>query len=206
MTTLLRPELQNPQNSKTDGEVNGAAALPLLTLVAGVAVCKAARQLGAADARLKWPNDIVVQDRKLGGILLETEGIGTGAPFVMVGIGLNLAPTAALKLPEELTKRYLGLADLVIDFPTGPQGPQRALPAVLKCLQACYRDWCSGNRSAILEWWRGADALQGTRVRVQSGHGPVEGVAQGITDQGHLRVSTAKGMVQAAFGEVERVQ
>ena len=67
--------------------------LYLLGLVAGVATRAAVAALGVADARIKWPNDVVVGERKLAGILLEGDGLGSAAPLVLVGIGLVVQMT-----------------------------------------------------------------------------------------------------------------
>src|SRR6185312_603369 len=77
LTTLLRPASQ--------------PGIEHLSLVAGVAVWRALRQLGADAVRLKWPNDVVAHGRKLAGVLLEADGLGTQHPKVFVGMGINWA-------------------------------------------------------------------------------------------------------------------
>ncbi|HEX7025963.1 MAG TPA: biotin--[acetyl-CoA-carboxylase] ligase, partial [Gammaproteobacteria bacterium] len=69
----------------------GAAALAGLSLATGVVVAESLEQAGAAGLQLKWPNDLVWQGRKLGGILLEVAGDVTGPCYVVIGIGLNIA-------------------------------------------------------------------------------------------------------------------
>src|SRR5438128_6047736 len=71
--------------------------LPALSLVAGVAAVRALRALGVARAALKWPNDLVVDGAKLGGILVETRG-QRGGSLAVIGIGINCRRDAALEL------------------------------------------------------------------------------------------------------------
>src|SRR3546814_7105530 len=68
--------------------------LSALSLAIGVACAKVIENHGIADVRLKWPNDLLVDDRKLGGILIEHRGEAGGACRVVVGIGLNLQMVA----------------------------------------------------------------------------------------------------------------
>ncbi len=68
------------------------ADLSALGLVVGVCKLRALRELGIAAAKLKWPNDILVDDRKLGGILIELRAESDGPVYVVIGIGLNVAP------------------------------------------------------------------------------------------------------------------
>jgi len=70
-----------------------------MTLVAGTAVCQALRQLGAADASVKWPNDILIDGLKVAGILAEASQDSAGNPFLILGIGINLENRA---FPPEL--------------------------------------------------------------------------------------------------------
>jgi BirA family biotin operon repressor/biotin-[acetyl-CoA-carboxylase] ligase len=72
-----------------------------LTMAAGTAVCAAVRELGVAAARLKWPNDVVVESAKLAGILVETRGLDPLRPHYVVGIGVNVAQR---EFPAELVR------------------------------------------------------------------------------------------------------
>ncbi len=85
MTTILRPP---PERTEYFGE---------LSLVTGNAVCEALRAIGVADAMLKWPNDVLVGEKKLAGILLESDG-----GIVLAGVGINLAKTSERHLPDEI--------------------------------------------------------------------------------------------------------
>lgn len=188
MTVVLRPRRE-------------ARLVSELALVAGLAVWRAARRLGATQARLKWPNDVLVGERKLAGILLEGEQLGTGAPLVLAGIGLNVAPAATIELPADVAERYVGLGELVAAPPIDD-----CARVVLEELEACYTDWSSRGLGAALAQWNEADALAGARVRVQAARGPVEGEARGLNERGELCVLTTNGLIAVRAGEVERVR
>jgi BirA family biotin operon repressor/biotin-[acetyl-CoA-carboxylase] ligase len=149
-----------------------------LPLLAAVAVCDVA----GPEARVKWPNDIVVRDgevlRKLAGILTE------GRPqegWAVLGIGLNVAVRVE-DLPPELrgTAATLGLAPTAIE------------PTLASLLGALERR-LAAPPEATLDAWRGLDALQGREISWGTGEGRAEGRAEGIDDSGRLVVATAEG-------------
>ena len=142
----------------------------LLPLAAAVAVASVARD----DARIKWPNDVLLDDRKVAGILVE------GRPqegWAVLGIGLNVAIRLD-DLPDELrtTATTLGLA---------PPDVERVLGRLLEALEG----WLGRGERAILEAWRARDALRGRDVRWAGGTGR----AAGIDDDGRLLVDVAEG-------------
>ena len=79
-----------------------------LSLVTGVAIHQTIHELGATDAKLKWPNDILVHGRKLCGILLECVDI-QDKQAVLIGFGLNLAAAKDAELPSDIEGLYIGL-------------------------------------------------------------------------------------------------
>ena len=83
-----------------------------LTLALGVAVARALESLGLGEAMLKWPNDIVWQDRKLGGILVESSQAAGGAFRVVAGIGINIALPAGFSLDDNTSHWARGIVDL----------------------------------------------------------------------------------------------
>src|SRR6266850_4733723 len=88
-----------------------ARELAGLSLVAGVAAARALRALGVAQAALKWPNDLVVDGAKLGGILVETRSNGGGATRAVVGVGINLR--GAAELGTRLRRRVAALEQFI---------------------------------------------------------------------------------------------
>jgi BirA family biotin operon repressor/biotin-[acetyl-CoA-carboxylase] ligase len=153
---------------------------PLLALASALAVADVA----GADARIKWPNDVLVDGRKVAGILAE------GRPqegWAVLGIGVNVAVRAE-DLPPELAGRAAGLG-------LEPAAIEPTLASLLTALEHRLRE----DAAATLGAYRARDALRGRAVRWDHG----EGVAAGIDDDGRLLVERADGAVAALdAGEV----
>ena len=178
--------------------------LSLVGLVMGLAALDAARERGAVQAMLKWPNDVIVGERKLCGILVEAEDVLGATPLVLVGFGLNLARSVDLSLPDDLAGRYIGLAEAV--GKPGAEAVDPALSALVGAVGRWYDRWTGIGARPVLEAWSKVDALRGSEVRAEAPAGPVVGKADGVTESGALRVVTKKGVVEVAAGEVKRVR
>jgi len=154
----------------------------MLPLSAGVAV---AEDIGP-DAQVKWPNDVLVERRKVAGILVE------GRPqeaWAVVGIGVNVAVSPDA-FPPELRDRAgtLGLGSSDVE-PT------------LERLLDCLANWIDASDEKVLEAVRARDALLGRPLRWAGG----EGTGAGIDGDGRLVVATADGQVALEAGEVHLV-
>ena len=165
----------------------------MLPLVAGVAVAEAVEEMqtgtGAEDrpgARLKWPNDVLLDGRKVAGILVE------GRPqegWAVVGAGVNVAVRPE-ELPPELRERA-GTLGLQAD----------AIEPMLDRLLEHLERWIPAGPESVLDAVRSRDALRGRRVCWNGG----EGEATGIDGDGRLLVATAGGEVGLEAGEVHLV-
>ena len=176
----------------------GLARLGGLSLVAGVAVAQALHQAGHAQVQLKWPNDLVVQDRKLGGLLVEGGGEHAGPVRAVIGLGLNvrLPATAAAAIDQPWTD----LARL-LDATALP--PRNAIAAaVLAHLLPALDAFDHEGLAPFLPRYAALDALCGRPVRVSSGDTAIEGQAAGLAADGGLRVATAAGERIFHAGEV----
>ena len=153
---------------------------PWLPLVAGIAVVGALREHGIA-AGLKWPNDVMLGDRKLAGILAERVETATG-PAAVVGVGLNVSQTAA-ELPVE-TATSIGLATGVrLDRTT-------LLESVLTRLRQEYDAWSAGGGGRVRGDYREACVTLGREVRVSlPGGDALAGVAEDVDGSGRLVVA-----------------
>jgi BirA family biotin operon repressor/biotin-[acetyl-CoA-carboxylase] ligase len=168
------------------------AALPL---VAGVAVARALHSLGVARAALKWPNDIVVDGGKLGGILVETRSMN-GAIKAVIGVGLNLR--GAGELETRLRRRVTALERFmpVPDTETLAGAIARELLASLAAFETQGFD-------AMRADWNHLDAHAGQKLRVRLADGRVlTGVASGLESDGALRLATRGGMRAVRSGRV----
>jgi BirA family biotin operon repressor/biotin-[acetyl-CoA-carboxylase] ligase len=144
----------------------------LVPLAAAVAVAEACGD--AADARIKWPNDVLVGGRKVAGILAE------GRPhegWAVLGIGVNVAVDVAA-LPDEVRERAGSLGR-----------PRSAVEPFLKDVLAALDRWLQASSGEVLDAWRPRDALLGREVSWAGG----SGIADGIDGEGRLVVRLASG-------------
>jgi BirA family biotin operon repressor/biotin-[acetyl-CoA-carboxylase] ligase len=166
----------------------------LLPIVVATAVATA---LGP-DAGIVWPNDIVIGDHKVCGILCELASDETGVSWAVVGIGVNVRAAPALTGGRWTPG---ALAD------HGPP-PRRAdlLVAILNALGAAYRTWLTDGPRSTLAEFAIRDLLTGRGVTVQSGSTCTVGTAHGLDEAGRLRVLTGAGEVALGAGEVTRIE
>ncbi|HET7842901.1 MAG TPA: biotin--[acetyl-CoA-carboxylase] ligase [Xanthomonadales bacterium] len=164
----------------------GLASLSGLSLAVGVALAHALRTLGA-DVGLKWPNDIVAGGRKLGGVLVEVGGEWQGPCHAVVGVGLNLRMGDAR---SAIDQPWTDLASLL-----GPRMPtrERCAVAVLDALLPALARFAGDGAGEFLAQFAALDVLAGREVQVQAGEQRFAARADGIDDQGRLRVVDASG-------------
>jgi BirA family biotin operon repressor/biotin-[acetyl-CoA-carboxylase] ligase len=172
------------------------AALPLGV---GVWVADALRRFGALAVRLKWPNDLVIHDAKLGGVLMELRAEAAGPAWVVIGLGLNVALDAAARAP--LTSARLRVADLA---DAGVAAPTRnaLASAIVAALVRGLETFAAQGAAAFLDAWRAADAMAGREVRVEGVGDAVLGIARGVDASGALRIETAHGVRTFLAGDV----
>jgi BirA family transcriptional regulator, biotin operon repressor / biotin---[acetyl-CoA-carboxylase] ligase len=170
-------------------------SLPLLPLLAGLAVVEAVRSVGGVDATLKWPNDVLVGERKLGGILAERVGGG-----VVVGIGLDVSLRRdELPVPTATSLSIEG----------GRTDREALTKEVLRALARRYTAWQQdrGAPGAVLPAYREVCATIGRVVRLQlPGGSEVAGVAAAVDDEGRLVLRGDGTTTTWSAGEVVHVR
>ena len=160
-------------------------AAPQLSLVGGLAVADALAAVASVPARIRWPNDLLVDGRKVCGILAEASSDGAGRlHHVILGIGVNLAQAA---FPETLLADRATSLRLV----TG-RAPDAdvVLTAVLEQLARRYDAWRAGGFAALRAAWLERSTLPGQRVRLPDGS---DGVGVDVGDDGVLRARARDG-------------
>jgi len=174
------------------------ATLAALSLAAGVAALRALGRLGVSGLALKWPNDIVQEDRKLGGILIDLRSEAAGPAYVVVGIGVNV------RLPASARERLAIEGVRAVDLATlGDPPPRNALAAALIAeLSTALVEYGARGMSAFADEWRGADALAGRTVAVMHGGQMLEGCAHGVDDDGALLLEVDGVPRRIVSGEV----
>jgi BirA family biotin operon repressor/biotin-[acetyl-CoA-carboxylase] ligase len=163
--------------------------LPSLSLAIGVAVIEVLRGLGVKFTALKWPNDVLVGDAKLGGILVEARDVAADTPTTVTGLGLNvdlssvddadIAPdrpiTDLLRCMDQLPERSVFVA-LLIDSTL-----------------AALREFDERGFAAFVERWKRCDWLRGRQTTVETVTEHLTGAAEGVDDDGALLLMTAQG-------------
>jgi BirA family biotin operon repressor/biotin-[acetyl-CoA-carboxylase] ligase len=173
------------------------AGLPALTLALGVVVRRVVASLTGAEIGLKWPNDLVHEDHKLGGMLVE---VGTAAPSgcrVVAGLGLNVA------FPPDTLAAVGDATDLSILTRGAPPPRTELALALIGAFADSLGSYAATGFAPYRDEWRGADSLKGRPIRVHSPSAQWLGTAAGIDDDGALLVVTADGSRRrVASGEV----
>ena len=182
MSILLRPKFE-PQYA------------PTLTLVMGMAVAKAVKNLGF-DVSIKWPNDVVVSHKKICGILTEM-GVRDGKiDYAVIGVGINVN---IKEFPEEMADKATSLY-----LESGKEFDRSQIPGlVMEAFEKYYEKFTATcDLSGLKEEYESILANYNQPVRVLAKE-PYEGVARGITDGGELLVEKTDGTIVAvSAGEV----
>jgi BirA family biotin operon repressor/biotin-[acetyl-CoA-carboxylase] ligase len=171
-----------------------ARATSLLTLTAGVALAQAIESRTGLAPEIKWPNDLIVDGRKLSGILAEAVGDADGT--VVLGFGINVGPMA---YPPELAARATSLESEL----GRPIDRASLCAAALGSLASRYRDLLEARFDAILDQWRRrSPASRGSRVTWTAFSGLQTGTTLGIDDRGALLVRVNDRIERIVAGEL----
>jgi BirA family biotin operon repressor/biotin-[acetyl-CoA-carboxylase] ligase len=173
--------------------------LSALGLAIGVCALRALKPLELAGLKLKWPNDILVDERKLGGLLIELRAESSGPACVVIGLGLNVALGAPLL--RKIAETGLPATDLMTAGLERPSRNRIAAAIVAACL-AGLRDFERQSLKPFVEEWRCADTLRGRAVDVHTPGGVARGLARGIDVHGALLVETRDGVQRFISGDV----
>jgi BirA family transcriptional regulator, biotin operon repressor / biotin---[acetyl-CoA-carboxylase] ligase len=177
---------------------DGPRTLPALSLAVGVAVVRAVRRAGAQGLKLKWPNDIWFNDRKIGGVLIELRAEASGPAHVVIGVGINVAlPPPARREIEAGGARVAALADACAAAPSRNLVAGAILDELLSMLPVFERE----GFAAFRDEWAALDALSGRPARVLLADTTISGNACGVDPDGALLLDTGDGMQRFVSGE-----
>jgi BirA family transcriptional regulator, biotin operon repressor / biotin---[acetyl-CoA-carboxylase] ligase len=172
-----------------------------LSLAVGVAAVRALRLAGIEGVGLKWPNDLIWQQRKLGGILIEMRGESAGPAHVVIGIGINVRMPAAVRLM--LAEQQAALISDVHEIMRERIPTRNALiAALLEEVTKMLLTFAARGFEPFAEEWRQLDTLADTPIRVTSGAETTFGRARGVDLDGTLLVDVEGTMRRFASGEV----
>lgn len=167
----------------------GFAALSGLSLAVGVVLLRALESLGIDEAGLKWPNDVLARGGKLAGILVELSGEYQGPCAAVIGIGLNLRLTEALR--DQAGQPTCDLATLAPgELPDRNQVAAALITALAEGLTQFEREGFAG----FVDDYAARDLLKEVPLRVQGAQGTLEGVGAGVDERGALLVQAADGL------------
>jgi len=161
---------------------------PQITLTAAVAVAETVGAFIIRSPSIKWPNDILIDGKKLAGILSEAACDAERIEYVILGIGLNLNSHVAT-MPEDLRDRAISMADLTGAYVSR----ENVLVRLIQHLDRCYGDLGERGFEAIRPRWEARFGLRGRRVQVEVGGRSVVGWARGLNREGALIVEDEQG-------------
>ena len=174
LSVILRPK--TPSDKTT-----------LLPLVASLAVFDTIKSYGL-NTKIKWPNDVRVNRKKIAGILLESEADGNKLEYAVLGIGINLN-TDINKFSRELRENVTSLSqelDTVVDY-------QQFLEKLLSALAAHYSVFSNGDFDTIIEKWKQHSDTLGKKVKIATSTDEIIGKACDVDQSGFLAVVTDSG-------------
>jgi BirA family transcriptional regulator, biotin operon repressor / biotin---[acetyl-CoA-carboxylase] ligase len=176
-----------------------ATRAPLLTLIAAVAISEALREAAALQARIKWPNDVLVGRRKIAGVLGEFRGSEPEIRALVVGLGVNVNH-AVTDFPPEIRERATSV--LIENGAAAERAP--LLAQILEGFERRYGRLLRGETAELLREWESLSAIpDGARVVVEGAAGRHEGSVAGVDDEGALLLNLASGgTLRVPFGEI----
>ena len=174
-SVVLRPMIDPPD----------AGLLPVL---AGAAMAEVTKAVTGAEIRCKWPNDLLSEEGKVGGVLMESAVVGGRLRYAILGAGVNLDPPGGVP----------GARGLGVDV-----DPLALLEAFLRTFRDGYRPGSPGFTADVVDRWSRVSATLGRRVEAAlAGDGVVRGIATGLDPHGALILETDRGPVTVTSGEV----
>jgi BirA family biotin operon repressor/biotin-[acetyl-CoA-carboxylase] ligase len=174
--------------------------LPGLTLAIGVAAVNALRDTGVDDVNLKWPNDIVARDGKLGGMLAEAQFRGDENATVVAGIGLNI--DLPVTLVQDNASRWSQRATDLNSLVATPPSREVVSGALIDHVVEALRIFETSGFSPFIDSWRRHDWLCGRRITVEQTNGSVGGTACGVGDDGALLLQYGEKIIRIISGSI----
>jgi BirA family biotin operon repressor/biotin-[acetyl-CoA-carboxylase] ligase len=172
MSLILRPDIH-------------PSSITGLTLLSGLAVVRAVKSLYGLDVGLKWPNDLIVSDKKLSGILSEMEGEADRVKFVVVGIGINANCDVTVDIPSTSIKAELGREIETIGL----------VQEILKELEELYLAFLEDSSTFLDEYRKNCHTL-GRVVEIQGYGKTIAGRAIDIEVDGALLIQMSDGTIE----------
>ncbi len=172
-----------------------------ITLLGAVAVAEAVSHFTTRAPSVKWPNDVLLDSKKVAGILMEMHTEAEMASFVIAGIGVNVNMTKNM-FPRELNRR----ATSIIAASEGEVSRTDFTQRLFLSLEIWYKIFLEKGLSAIIEAWRKYFTSEGKPVRVRVFKNTIDGTCLGVDNDGALLIRLASGATKRVLaGDIERV-
>ncbi len=178
LSVILRPDIQ-------------PSLTPLITLMAAVASASALRKAIYIDAYIKWPNDIILNGKKIGGILTEMNSEMDRINYIVLGIGINVNMDPS-SLPPDVRVNATSLKEVI----GRDLRRTEILSVLIKELDRWYRIFLNDGPGPVLDEWRRLSLSLEKRVKVTSLNRTIEGLAEEIDDYGRLIVRLDDGRIE----------
>lgn len=192
VSMILRPDLPPRQGPET-------------TLVTALALAHALRTRWALDARIKWPNDVLINGKKVAGILTEMQSDPDRIQFLVVGVGINVLqgekdlPTDVLYPATSVAVEWAKASASVPLMGAWEQSRAHVLATFLNSMEELYGLYLQEGLGPLREDLKKMSAVLGKTVRIQVSDGVVEGLARDLTDRGALVVETPCGILETIW-------
>ena len=173
--------------------------LPALSLAVGVVCARALHAAGVDGLRLKWPNDLWVEDRKLGGILIEQRGESRDLCRVVVGVGINVAMQG--RQAQGIDQPWTTVDEVLLAAGHPPASRNRLSIDLLNGLYDCLSRYAIKGFEPYRDDWTALDALRDRPVQVP-GDERLRGVGRGIDAQGAFLIDTGEGRRALFSGDI----
>lgn len=172
--------------------------IPCITLLSAVAVVRAVKKLTGLSLSIKWPNDVLIEDRKLAGILTELNAEQDRINFIVVGVGVNVNNTKS-ELPPKAVSLNAVLGRKVNRL--------ELLQRILEEFEVVYVDFKHKGSSPIIDEWRKLSYIWGSKVKALLPDKTIKGEALDLDSDGALMVRTDSGMVEKIVaGDIVRIK
>lgn len=173
----------------------GPAAAIGLSLVVGVIMAEVLQKLGAEGVKVKWPNDLYLNDKKLSGILVELTGKTGDVAHIVTGIGINIAMSKNQN--EAINQQWINLEQVGIKIDRNELACE-----ITNALRDAFVQFEKQGLSVFIERWKYLDNFMDRRVKLIIGEKEIFGIAKGINDQGALLLEQDGKIIPYIGGEI----
>ncbi len=176
----------------------GPAAAIGLSLVVGIILAETLNKLGHVGVRVKWPNDLYLNDKKLAGILVELTGKTGDAAHIIIGVGLNIGMDKAnLADKENINQQWASLNETNISI-----NRNELAAKIIKSLREALFQFEKEGMTPFIERWYKLDNYLNRPVKLLIGEKVITGISRGINDQGALLLQQGDELIPYIGGEI----